>query len=239
MNIGAGFLIGVVVAGATVAVATIPHSISGVITGCYANRNGALRVIDAQAGQTCARGETQISWNQTGPQGPAGDPSDSQYGTLYAGATYRLSVDGCPEGHVKLVRANAAGTNPNFLPTETQCEAPVLNSTEFGESLEWPVMANLTRTDQALLYRGGGTVYLGNQVLGSDAPAGLQGARVEIWIDLYDINSLSETPRMGLTFWLSRSPAGAQPLSELAYPFLLWAETHLMPDPLVFFQVPQ
>jgi hypothetical protein len=46
------------------ALAAIPHSTTGVITGCY-NANGALRVINAQNGATCAAGETQVTWNST------------------------------------------------------------------------------------------------------------------------------------------------------------------------------
>jgi hypothetical protein len=55
------------------AVAGIPDSTSHVITGCYA-ADGALRVIDAQAGRTCTRRETQLTWNQTGPRGVPGLP---------------------------------------------------------------------------------------------------------------------------------------------------------------------
>jgi Collagen triple helix repeat (20 copies) len=53
-----------------VAFASIPDS-AGVIHGCYATKNGALRVIDT-ATQTCAKGEIALSWNQVGPIGPQG-----------------------------------------------------------------------------------------------------------------------------------------------------------------------
>ena len=66
------------VAGAA-ALGDIPDSSTGVISGCYQNSGndsgpapGTLRVIDAQAGDTCSPGETPLSWNQTGPAGPAG-----------------------------------------------------------------------------------------------------------------------------------------------------------------------
>lgn len=56
-----------------VAFAAIPDSDDGEIHGCYANNNGALRVIDAQAGQTCNTSrETALTWNQRGPQGVPG-----------------------------------------------------------------------------------------------------------------------------------------------------------------------
>lgn len=46
------------------ALATIPHSSTGVVTSCY-NSSGALRVVDAQQGTTCAADETQLVWNST------------------------------------------------------------------------------------------------------------------------------------------------------------------------------
>ncbi|GAA4548303.1 hypothetical protein [Amycolatopsis samaneae] len=54
----------VLVSSASQALATIPHSSTGVITGCYTS-TGALRVVDAQQGKTCATGETQVAWNAT------------------------------------------------------------------------------------------------------------------------------------------------------------------------------
>jgi hypothetical protein len=57
----------------TVALAAIPGA-GGVITGCYRPETGRLRVIDAQAGKRCERGENQVTWNQVGPQGVPGTP---------------------------------------------------------------------------------------------------------------------------------------------------------------------
>jgi hypothetical protein len=48
--------------GGGVAYATIPES-SGVIHGCYA-KNGALRVVDRVAGDSCRSNETALDWNQ-------------------------------------------------------------------------------------------------------------------------------------------------------------------------------
>jgi hypothetical protein len=62
----------VVVLGAGLAYAAIPHSGTGVINGCYEKRTGILRVINAEAGKTCLNFETPISWNQRGPAGPPG-----------------------------------------------------------------------------------------------------------------------------------------------------------------------
>jgi hypothetical protein len=56
----------------TIALAAIPGA-NGVITGCYRPETGRLRVIDAQTSKKCERGESQITWNQTGPAGPKGN----------------------------------------------------------------------------------------------------------------------------------------------------------------------
>jgi hypothetical protein len=55
--------------GVTYAVADIGGG--GVINGCYKTHKGQLRLIDP-ATDRCHRGETAISWSQTGPQGPPG-----------------------------------------------------------------------------------------------------------------------------------------------------------------------
>lgn len=57
---------GVAAAAGGAAYAMIP-STSGLVSGCYSNRNGALRVIDAEAGAACVKGETAISWSQNAP----------------------------------------------------------------------------------------------------------------------------------------------------------------------------
>lgn len=64
-----------------VASASVPAA-NGTITGCYETKNGALRVIDAEAGQGCRTKEQLVQWNQsgqpgpTGPQGPQGDKGE-------------------------------------------------------------------------------------------------------------------------------------------------------------------
>jgi hypothetical protein len=52
-----------VTSSASYAWASIPHT-NGTISSCY-NSSGALRVIDAQQGATCAAGETPLAWNGT------------------------------------------------------------------------------------------------------------------------------------------------------------------------------
>lgn len=63
-------------AGTAVALAAIPSASDQVIHACYATNGGQLRVIDADANQTCTTGEATLTWNQTGPQGPAGPQGD-------------------------------------------------------------------------------------------------------------------------------------------------------------------
>src|SRR5262245_58017685 len=71
--LGAGVIAAVVQAG-------IPDG-GGLIHGCY-SANGAtatngtqLDIVDSSA--SCAKGQTQISWNQAGPEGPAGPKGDT------------------------------------------------------------------------------------------------------------------------------------------------------------------
>jgi hypothetical protein len=55
---------------AKVAWATVPDA-RGVIHACV-GPSGLVRIIDTDLGQRCFRGETALSWSQTGPTGPAG-----------------------------------------------------------------------------------------------------------------------------------------------------------------------
>src|SRR5215211_1957595 len=62
--------IGLVAVLGGVAYAGIPAS-NGVISACKDNK-GALRVIDAEAGQSCNANQQPLTWNQQGPPGPQG-----------------------------------------------------------------------------------------------------------------------------------------------------------------------
>jgi hypothetical protein len=70
--LGVPVVIAVVAGGTGLALASIPDSSTGVITGCYQMVGGQLRVINAQAGAKCLSSEKKLTWNQTGPQGPVG-----------------------------------------------------------------------------------------------------------------------------------------------------------------------
>ncbi len=59
----------VVLAGLGIAWAAIPSS-DGTITACYKTSGGAMRVVDASA--LCTSTEARLTFNQTGPTGPAG-----------------------------------------------------------------------------------------------------------------------------------------------------------------------
>jgi hypothetical protein len=55
---------------AGVSYAAIPGT-NGVISACKDSK-GALKVIDAEAGQTCNANQQPLNWNQQGPTGPRG-----------------------------------------------------------------------------------------------------------------------------------------------------------------------
>jgi hypothetical protein len=66
-----GAVVALVIVGAIV-FASIPAP-DGLISGCYSNNGGRLRVIDA-ATQKCLNSETPLAWNARGLQGLKGDP---------------------------------------------------------------------------------------------------------------------------------------------------------------------
>jgi hypothetical protein len=90
-------LAGLLVLGSgAVTLAAIP-SADGTITGCRDNRTGALRVIDAEAGQSCGSRETALTWNQIGPAGPANTSVQVTRTTLASGAEQSIVLT-CPSG---------------------------------------------------------------------------------------------------------------------------------------------
>ena len=68
---GLAALVAVTIAG--ISFAAIPGA-DGTISGCYKKATKVLRVVNAEAGQTCRSDERPISWNQEGPPGPSGSP---------------------------------------------------------------------------------------------------------------------------------------------------------------------
>ncbi|HEY3016676.1 MAG TPA: hypothetical protein VGJ41_16295 [Nocardioides sp.] len=63
-----GFVVGAVAAatvvGGTMSMASIPSSSSGKLTSCVSKKNGAVRLIDFQAGRRCSSTERTVSWFQ-------------------------------------------------------------------------------------------------------------------------------------------------------------------------------
>ena len=94
-------LIGILALSAGMVYAAIPNSATGVINGCFEKYTGLMRVIDVEAGKSCTRWETPISWSQVGPageigpQGPQGERGlDGDPGQ--AGADGGAGADGAP-----------------------------------------------------------------------------------------------------------------------------------------------
>ena len=120
-----------VLTGGVIAYASIPDA-SGVIHGCRKNSDGSVRVIDSDAGQTCANGWTALNWSQTGPQGPAGPAGPNL--VPRSGATRDIDVSPgtqrvtvlCPEGYAVLSGGWSQGgdwvrilsSRPQYTPSE-------------------------------------------------------------------------------------------------------------------------
>ena len=118
----------VMLMGGALASASIPAA-NGVISGCYRTSGGALNVIDASV-TTCGKGQTPLTWNQTGPQGPQGiqgltGPNGPAGATGATGFTGPAGPNG-PAGATGFTGpAGATGpagpTSPLFCP---QCNHP-------------------------------------------------------------------------------------------------------------------
>ncbi|MEA2455442.1 MAG: hypothetical protein QOI45_1704, partial [Thermoleophilaceae bacterium] len=57
-------------AGGAMAAGAIPSASNGTIAGCYVNKTGALRIVDA--GEKCGKKETRLTWNEKGVKGANG-----------------------------------------------------------------------------------------------------------------------------------------------------------------------
>jgi hypothetical protein len=86
---------------ASAAYASIPAG-NGTISACK-DAKGALKVIDAEAGQTCGPNQQPLSWNQQGPAGPQGPAGISGYSgsveySALNSSTKKLASAACPPG---------------------------------------------------------------------------------------------------------------------------------------------
>jgi hypothetical protein len=82
--------VGLAAVSAGVGYAAIP-SAGGTISACKSSK-GALKVIDAEAGQSCPDGQQLLTWNQQGPAGPQGAPEVFS-ATRRSGTTGRSGVE--------------------------------------------------------------------------------------------------------------------------------------------------
>ena len=137
------------VGGGVAAYASIPDS-NGVIHGCY-NKVGDLRVINTDTGRRCRNAATALTWNQTGPRGPAG-PSSLSVSTVTGGPagvdpgnTNRVTVS-CPQGQIGIAGTwfvNHNGDAVNYSQLVTQASGPAEN----GVPTDWAVsVLNMGRT---------------------------------------------------------------------------------------------
>src|SRR5215218_7209595 len=115
-----------VVVGTGVATGAIPGA-DGTITACSKVKGGAVRVIDAESGGTCASDELRLSWNQKGPVGPAGPQGEPGLqgaadcdasrlllcpdADLPSGQTLHLTIDGVDILQVSRYRINCTTNN--------------------------------------------------------------------------------------------------------------------------------
>src|SRR5581483_2006916 len=98
-----------VLAASGIAYATIPDA-NGVIHGCYATKDGSLRVVDTGSGGACdAKKEKPLDWNRSGPTGPAG-PTGVSHGYYSYGGILSFTTLGWSFATVGQLKALPAGT---------------------------------------------------------------------------------------------------------------------------------
>ena len=84
---------------ATAGYAAIPGP-NGVISACKDNK-GSLKVIDAEAGQTCPGSQQLLEWSKQGPQGPPGAGSPQAFALVAAdGKVDATRSKGIEQAHV-------------------------------------------------------------------------------------------------------------------------------------------
>jgi hypothetical protein len=124
---------------AAVSYAAIPSS-NGTISACKDNK-GALKVIDAEAGQTCGTNQQLLTWNQ---QGPAGQDGVSGYEIVVEESEPTTSFDSgkqilCPTGKKVLGGGGAvlyATGGPSAHPN-VNVDAPLLGGIGWDFRATW------------------------------------------------------------------------------------------------------
>jgi hypothetical protein len=85
----------------SVAWAAIPDA-GGTFHACANANSGVLRLIDTEDGETCNPNESEVSWSQSGPQGPPGlagmEKVTGEIVTIDASNSFDFSFVNCPTG---------------------------------------------------------------------------------------------------------------------------------------------
>ena len=127
-----------VVAGTADASAVDDRAGTNRLTGCWNTTTGMLDQVKGGSlplGGECGAGELKVSWNKTGPQGPAGEPGVSgweivQSTSAYSSVSPRQQVAYCPAG--KKVVGGGGVANP---------QAVLYGSHPLPEGAGWSVLA--------------------------------------------------------------------------------------------------
>jgi hypothetical protein len=133
------------VGGGTAAGAVIasgPVDGNGVIYGCYTNQalNGSHVFILQDAGTSCPKGTTAISWNEQGPAGPAGPsgPSGPAGPSGPPGPTTTVTVTPSPTPSPTLTASPDNGCNSAyFLGTIASDSSATYTGINVGSSEAW------------------------------------------------------------------------------------------------------
>jgi hypothetical protein len=184
----------VLAAGGTAAYAAVAASpvSSGMINGCYTNAaiNGSHVFVLQNAGTSCPKGTTPISWNQQGPAGPAGPsgqagPAGPSGPAGPPGPTVTMTVTATPTTSSTLTAnpANSCGNSVN-LGTLSSGGTGSAAGVNVGSSAAWYTITvnssvssftiNLTGTDVMNVYSNcAGATFASNVTTYTGTTAGL------------------------------------------------------------------
>jgi len=155
-------------AAAAAVMSTSPVDSSGVIHGCWSNAelNGSHVFVLQDAGTTCPKATTPISWNVKGPQGPAGTtgamgpagpagpstlgPAGLDVTVVQAGTSgVGTAVAKCPADHPYAISGGGSVFNApvNFVGTPAPMAASFPVSTDAANPGGWSVVAVYTAAE--------------------------------------------------------------------------------------------
>jgi hypothetical protein len=108
-------------------------------------------VIDAEAGQTCTTKEATLTWNQTGPQGPAGSPGLSAVEVVtmtgFTSGIHDVTIP-CPAGKTVL----SGGWRFNGIPGWMDNVPGILNNHPSDDRSGWQIRVNNNTPATMTLY---------------------------------------------------------------------------------------